>query len=208
MKKILFAFLLVGCSGAGFCQVQDIEQLQLDLEKLVQMKSMLSSMYQGYATLSSGYNQITGLAKGNFDLHKNYLDALLQVAPQVKNYPAIQAIIDKQAMIISESANAYTTYVKSGLFSVTELVNTKVQLDGFKTLISKKLGLLNLLLTAGALRMSDEERLAAIDRVDKDVGEALGAERTLVKEQNAVAAIRGQRKKEIEAMRMLYGLKQ
>ena len=40
------------------------------------------------------------------------------------------------------------------------------------------------------------------------VGEVLAAGRAVVKEQNAVAAGRGQQKKEIDAMRLLYGLKQ
>ena len=47
-----------------------------------------------------------------------------------------------------------------------------------------------------------------IDRIDKDVGEAVDQLRAEVKEQNAVVAERGQQKKDIGAMRAWYGLKQ
>ena len=191
----------------GFSQSQELEQLRLDLEKLVQMKSMLSNMYNGYQTLAKGYDQITSLAKGNFDLHKNYLDQLLQVSPQIMNSSVLQGILDKRSAVGLESASAYWQYVRSGLFTNTELMNLKAQFDSFNAVVLRKIDQLNKVLTPGSLRMSDSERISAIERVDRDVGEALGSVRALVKEQNAVAALRGLQKKEISSMRSLYGLK-
>ena len=207
MKRTGFLLLSMVFSYGGFTQLQDIEQLKLDLEKLVQMKTMLSSMYNGYTTISNGYKQVTSLAKGNFDLHKNYLDQLLQVAPPIKNASVVQTILTKQTTVIAELNAAYGIYLKSGLFSTTELFNTKMEFDQYKSLISKKLDQLNLVLTPGVLRISDQERISAIDRIDKDVGDALGFVRTLVKEQNTVAAARAQQKKDNNAMRAWYGLK-
>lgn len=208
MKKSGLLFWIICFSFRGIAQTQEIEQLKLDLEKLVQMKMMLQSMYDGNNTLVSGYNQVSSLAKGNFDLHKNYLDQLLQVAPQIRSYPIVQTILDKQSKTLTESVSAYTAYVKSGLFKGIELFGIKSQFDQYKSTVSKKLDQLNLVLSPGALRMSDQERLLAIDRIDRDVGEALNSVRTLVKEQNAVAAVRGQQKKDNNAMRAWYGLKQ
>ena len=125
MIKIMFLFLFFGCSTGAFSQLQDIEQLKLNLEKLVQMKMMLKSMYDGYSTLSNGYNRVTSLSKGNFDLHKNYLDQLFQVAPQIKSYPVVQTILNKQSTVVSESNAAYAVYVKSRLFSATEYSTQK-----------------------------------------------------------------------------------
>ncbi len=208
MKKIILVIFLFGNMLTLFGQAEDIEQLKLDLEKLAQMKIMLQSMYDGYNTLNKGYSQISSLAKCNYDLHKNYLDVLLQVSPSVKNYPVIQTILDKQSTLVYEAAAAYSVYVKSGLFITKELLSIKNRFDQFKSILTKKLDQLNLVLTPGALRMSDQDRLSTIDRIDKDVGEVLAAGRAVVKEQNAVAAGRGQQKKEIDAMRLLYGLKQ
>ncbi len=207
MKLILVLFLVMRFSSDGLSQMQDIEQLQLDLEKLVQMKSILNSMYTGYNTLTKGYNEISGLAKGNFDLHKNFLDQLLQVASPVRNYPGIQSVLDKQATIESESQIAYRYYVKSLLFTADELLDIKRRVDKIKIAVVKELDHLRVVLTPGALRMSDQERISAIERIDKDVGGAVDAVRSLVKERNALAAQRGKRRNDINAMRSLYGLK-
>ena len=208
MKKIGLLFLLLSFSQIVFCQAQDIEQLKLDLEKLVQMKTMLSNMYNGYTTLSNGYNQITSLAKDNFDLHKNYLDQLLQVAEPVRNNPLIQAILELQATISTEGNTAYLSYVKSGLFRTNELQAFRNRIDQTKAAVSKQLNHLQLVLTPGSLRMSDQERMGAIDRIDKDVGDALVSIRAIVKEQNDIAAARAQQKKDNNAMKAWYGFKQ
>ena len=208
MKKIGLLFLLMSFSLLVFCQAQEIEQLKLDLEKLVQMKTMLSNMYNGYTTLSNGYNQITSLAKDNFDLHKNYLDQLLQVAEPVRNYPLIQEILELQATISTEGNTAYMSYVKSGLFRTNELQAFKNRLDQTKAAVSKQLNHLQLVLTPGSLRMSDQERMGAIDRIDKDVGDLLVSIRAIVKEQNDIAAARAQQKKDNNAIKAWYGFKQ
>ena len=207
MKKLLLLTLSVLFGLGSFCQTLELEQLRLDIEKLAQMRAMLNNMYNGYTTLANGYNQVTGLAKGNFDLHKNFLDQLLLVAPQVKNSSLLQTILDKRAAVLSEAGLAYSSYLKSGLFSNAELINIKNQFDQVTSLVGKKVDQLNLVLTPGSLRMSDQERMGSIERIDKDVGEALLGERVLVKETSAIAATRGQRKKDIEAMRTMYGLK-
>ncbi|MDE3254128.1 MAG: hypothetical protein KGO92_15105 [Bacteroidota bacterium] len=208
MKKLLFLLLLAGGSCVALSQSQEIEQLKLDLEKLAQMKRMLQSMYDGYNTLSKGYNQVILKTKDNFDLHKNYLDQLLQVAPAIRNYPVIQSIIGNQTTLVSESIAAYGNYLKSGLFSVAELGSIKGSFDRIQSVISKKISQLNLVLTPGTLRMSDQERIRSIDRIDKDVGDALATVRALVKEQDAIAAVRGQQKRDNNAMRAWYGFKQ
>ena len=208
MKKIGLLFLLMSFSLLVFCQAQEIEQLKLDLEKLVQMKTMLSNMYNGYTTLSNGYNQITSLANDNFDLHKNYLDQLLQVAEPVRNNPLIQAILELQATISTEGNTAYMSYVKSGLFRTNELQAFKNRLDQTKAAVSKQLNHLQLVLTPGSLRMSDQERMGALDRIDKDVGDLLVSIRAIVKEQNDIAAARAQQKKDNNAIKAWYGFKQ
>ncbi len=208
MKKIGLLFLLLSFSRIVFCQAQDIEQLKLDLEKLVQMKTMLNNMYNGYTTLSNGYNQITSLSKDNFDLHKNYLDKLLQVADPVRNYPLIQAILELQATISAEGYTAYMSYVKSGLFKANELQAIRNRIDQTKTAVAKQLSHLQLVLTPGSLRMSDQERMGAIDRIDKDVGDALVSIRAMIKDQNDIAVARAQQKKDNNAMKAWYGFKQ
>src|SRR5690242_1627765 len=88
--------ILVGCFSLLFissrAQSAEVEQLLLDIDKLTQFKKILQNMYDGYKVLYSGYTNIKDISQGNFSLHKNFLDALLEVSPAVKNYKRIADI--------------------------------------------------------------------------------------------------------------------
>ena len=207
MKKIVNG--LLGLLLSGFCagQSQAIEQLALDLEKLAQMKAMLNSMYHEYATLTTGYNTITGLAKGNYDLHRSYLDGLFAVHSSVKKDSHIETILSNYSLVGTESSKAYAGFVKSMILSSAELVSIKLSLNSIQSSCNTKMDALQKVLTPGLLRMSDAERIAAIDRIDHDVGELLAQERKLVSDKQALVTIRSERKRNVEVMKKLNGIK-
>src|SRR5258708_28357568 len=106
MKKIIIPLILlfVGLSLSlrSSAQAQELEQLALDIEKLAQMKSILTEMYKGYKILTGGYNTIKRLAEGNFNLHPAYLNGLLQGSPAVHNYVRVTFILATQAPLVTE----------------------------------------------------------------------------------------------------------
>jgi len=167
MKKILIAILVFICLD---CQAQsyELERLALDIEKLAQMKNILKDLYKGYEILNTGYNTIKSISQGNFNLHKAFLDGLLAVSPAVRNYQHVVDIIDYQARIVSGYKSAISRFKQDNHFSVDEITYL---MNVYNSLISSSLNdLSNLLnvLTAGKLRMSDYERLHAIDGIYAD----------------------------------------
>lgn len=184
----------------------DIQQLLLDVQKLAQMKQILSAMYSEYTMLQQGYEQIKGLSQGTFSLHKAFLDGLLLVSPAVSSYPKVTDIISKEASLIG-SYNAASGYFRgSGVF-------TSQELDGFSTNYGsllqrgqKDLDELTMVMTDGELRMSDAERLAAIDRIDADMTRQL----TLLHSFNNMAALQAAQRAraagEVGTVRGLYGI--
>ena len=83
MKKILLIVFL--STNICFGQSQEAKQLLLNVEKLAQLKLMLSHMKTGYQILEKGYTSIKNISQGNFNLHRDFLDGLLQVSPAVKH---------------------------------------------------------------------------------------------------------------------------
>jgi hypothetical protein len=168
MKKKLFFLLLtviLGFATDGFTQSYEISRLILDIEKLSQLKYMLSDLYKGYETLKTGYATIKDISEGNFNLHKAFLDGLLAVSPAVQKYERIVNILDLQTKIIEETKTSLNRYRQNTHFNADELEyigQVYVSLDD-----KSATNLENLLrvLTAGSLRMSDAERLAEIDRI-------------------------------------------
>src|SRR6202790_3215132 len=126
MKKILICFLLVAGFGSipvkSNAQVYELERLILDIEKLLQLKNILSDLYKGYEILSTGYNTIKSISEGNFNLHKAFLDGLLAVSPAVQKYERVVDIIDDQGKIVSEYKTAYNLFKRNPHFTPDELV--------------------------------------------------------------------------------------
>jgi hypothetical protein len=85
-----------------YAQSTETQQLLLNVEKLAQLKKILSNMKKGYEIVSSGYNTIKDIFKGNFNLHDAFLNALLQVSPTVRKYKRVADIIPCQSEIVKE----------------------------------------------------------------------------------------------------------
>lgn len=162
---ILVIFILTIKAQRSYAQGQELQQLLLNIEKLTQLKGILSDMKTGYQIYQQGYSSISQLSKGNFNLHSVYLNGLLSITPAVRNYGRVPEIISQQASLISEYKSAYSRFKQSGAFSADEL---NYMGSVYSQLVSQSLQNLDELtnvLTAGKLRMSDEERIKAINRI-------------------------------------------
>jgi hypothetical protein len=160
-------------SKSIYAQSFEAQQLLLNVEKLTQLKQILSDLKKGYEIVSRGYNMIKNISEGNFNLHQGFLDGLLQVSPVVRKYKRVVDIISNQTKIISEYKAAFAQFKQSRQFTPEELSYlSKVYSNLFDRSL-KNLDALALVITAGKLRMSDDERLSAIDSIWKDVEEQL-----------------------------------
>ncbi len=207
MKTIMSIGLMIFFCFRGYAQVQELEQLKLDIEKLAQFKLILSQMKQGYQVLQNGYNSVRDAAKGNFDLHKNYLDGLLVVNPSVKQSPALQQIANDQTAMTKTFQTAWEQYHLSGLFSVSELNELRSKYNESAQKISDGLDILSQVTVSGKLRMSDAERLQIIDSIRVDVSAQYAGINTILTDYSRRLAARAQQKRDIETLRKLNGLK-
>lgn len=205
MKKIFFILLL--CSNFCFGQSQEAKQLLLNVEKLAQLKLMLSHMKTGYQILEKGYTSIKNISQGNFNLHRDFLDGLLQVSPAVKKYAKVGDIIQVQVKLVKESKAALAEFRSSKQFTVAEIEYLGHVYANLLKESLKMLDELAMVVTAGKLRMSDDERLQAIDKIYDEVMEQY----TFLNEfNNGTAILSLQREKEkmdIDLMRKVHGLK-
>ena len=205
MKKILLFVLL--SSNICIGQSQEAKQLLLNVEKLAQLKLMLSHMKTGYKILEKGYTSIKNISQGNFNLHRDFLDGLLQVSPAVKKYSKVADIIRVQLKLVKEAKDALAEFRRSRQFTVAEIEYLG---NVYANLLKESLKMLDelaMVVTAGKLRMSDDERLQAIDRIHDEVLEQY----TFLNEfNNGTAILSLQREKEqmdIDLMRKIHGLK-
>jgi len=154
-------------------QSSDLTQLILDIEKLTQLKGILSDMKTGYNIIDGGYNQVKSISQGNFNLHSTFLNGLLMVSPAVAKYGRIADIILEQGYIITEYQRSYNQFRQSGTFSADEIAYLANVYTALLQQSLQNLDQLTTVLTAGKLRMSDDERLKAVDHIYTDTDDKL-----------------------------------
>lgn len=166
-------YLLLGFGTQVSAQSTEVQQLLLNVEKLSQFKNILRDMKAGYQIISSGYNAVRDISKGNFSLHETFLDGLMAVSPEVRRYHKVGGIVSTQGKILSEYKAAFSAFKSSDQFNVQEVDYLASVYGQLNRQSLANLESLLMVITAGQLRMSDEERLSAIDGIYSDMQEKL-----------------------------------
>lgn len=203
MKTPLTLAVAILISVRLSAQVQELEQLRLDLEKLAQFKLMLSEMKSGYQTLDRGYNAVRDAGKANFNLHQNYLDGLLLVSPQVRNHPAVNRIFKGQTQLLADYKSLLSMLKTSNALTSAELNEVMASGDRILSVASADADLLSSVLTPGKLRMSDGERTELIATVDKSIQQQLKKLTELKQEYDKLVVLRLQQKRDMETLKRL-----
>jgi len=208
MKKLLIILgvIILAAPVKATAQSAEVQQLLLNIQKLAQLKKILSNMKTGYQIISGGYNTIKDISKGNFNLHQTFLDGLMQVSPAVRKYKRIGEIISMQSQLVKEYKSAFKRFEASNLFNTNEMTYMKNVYANLFNKSLQNLEELSMIVTAGKLRMSDDERLNAIDRIFNDAGDKLVFLRTFNKENNVLAIQRGREMVDTEISKKLNGL--
>jgi hypothetical protein len=205
---IAFSLMLLSIFKVNPChaQAQEMQQLILDIEKLTQMKGILSDMKTGYQIYQQGYGTISNLSKGNFDLHNVFITGLMSVSPAVRNYGRIAEILANEASLISEYKRESSLFHQSGSFSVSEL---SYMSDVYTRLVSETLDNveeLTNIITANKLRMSDAERIKAIDRIYGTSSDQLQFLRSFNNQGVALSLQRSKDAADTQTLKQLYGI--
>ncbi|MGN7785759.1 TerB family tellurite resistance protein [Niabella sp. 22666] len=205
MKKwSVILFLLLAIQISTSAQATELAQLALNIEKLNQFRKILSDMKSGYEILVKGYGTVKNIAEGNFKLHEAFLDGLMEVSPAVRRYKRVGDIINYELKIIKEYKAAFNKFRSSERFSAKELD----YLSGvYGKLTSESLANLDdlaVVITSGKLRMSDEERLKAIDAIYEDIADKYHFLKVFNKHAEILRIQRSKEGAEVKVLQSLY----
>jgi hypothetical protein len=209
-KMVVFlGFSLCLCLGSlrSRAQVEEAKQLALDIEKLIQFKQILSDLKKGYEILFGGYTTIKNIAEGNFNLHKAFLDGLLDVSPAVQHYKRVADIVSYQLALVKEYKNALKHFNGDENFSADELVYIAGVYANLVDGSLKNLDALAMVITAGKVRMSDDERIKVIDGLFRDMEDKLAFLRWFNNSTAVLSVQRAKEKNDVRVMRELSGVR-
>jgi len=210
MKKLIIiislSFLGVLPAFRASAQADEIAQLILNIEKLAQFKQILSDMKKGYQILEGGYNTVKNISEGNFSLHKAFLDGLMEVSPTVRNYRRVVDISNDQIILVKEYRKAYDRFRQDNNFNEDELAYIGRVYDNLFKESLRNLDELLTVITAGKARMSDDERLQAIDRIYADMHDKLLFLQHFNNNTTILAVQRAKERNDAQTIRKIYGL--
>jgi len=178
MKKLFVAVSICALLGLGIpikadAQIKEIVEFGLNVDRLAQLKSILTTMKKGFDIVSKGYGTVKDLSEGNFKLHKAFLDGLLEVSPTVKKYHKIPEVVSMQLALVRQTGSALKTLTREGSFSLKDMNYVRSVYSNLQNQSLQNLEELINVTTAGKLRMSDEDRLRSIDRIHQDMREKM-----------------------------------
>ena len=208
MKKIIIILwaVILSVSGNAVAQSAELQQLVLNIEKLAQLRKILKNMYQGYAIVSKGYNTIKAISKGTFSIHEGFLDGLMQVSPSVRKYKRIADIITLQMELVQGYKSALKRFQSSNIFKANEIGYIRNVYNNLFKRSLQNLDELTMTITAGKLRMSDDERINTIDRIYNDIGDKVVFLKSFNKENNVLVIQRGREMVDTKISKKLNGL--
>jgi len=203
---LLCFFMTFGCFKTK-AQSFEIQQLILDFEKLIQLKDIYSDLVKGYEILSEGYQAVSDISQGNFNLHEMFLDGLLKASPAVQKYQKVADIINCQIQIVSEYSTAFNRFKSDNNFSPDEIIYMGKVYNNLIDQSIKGLSDLTGVLTDGSLRASDDERLSQIDRLDSEMQDRLSFLRYFNNNTTVLALQRARENNDVNTIRNIYGIK-
>lgn len=203
--RCFLASLLLVCGWlSSSAQSHEAQQLLLNVEKLSQMKNILRDMKRGYEVLSGGYTTVKNIAQGNFSLHEVFLDGLMLVSPEVRKYRRVADIVSYQRRIVVEYKSALKFFQLGSMFSGAEMAYIE---RVYGQLLSRSLDNLEelaMVITSSQLRMSDEERLRAVDRIFIDMEEKLIFLRDFNDRTHSLSQLRVQHRRDLRSVGQLH----
>jgi hypothetical protein len=209
MKRVLIIIsIAIGLLNSNLVrsQTQEAEQLLLNWEKLQELEKILDNMYVGYKILDKGYTTVKNIAEGNYSIHQLFMDGLMAVNPSVRNYRRIPYIIDYQKLLLKEYKNAYNRFKDDPHFTPQEMQYLANVYNFLFKASLRNIDDLVMIITATKLRMSDDERMKAIDRIFYDMEGKLMFLRGFNNSTQLLAIQRARSANDVRTLNQLYGI--
>lgn len=186
-------------------QSDEAQQLMLNWQKLQTLEQMLDNMYIGYKILDRGYTTIKRIAEGDYSIHQAFLDGLMAVNPSVRNYKRIPFIIEYQKLLMQEYRRAWSRFKNDPNLTIDEIFYIESVYRFVIQASVRNLNELAMIITTTKLRMSDDERMRAIDNIFYDMENRMVFLRGFNNDTRLLAIQRAFANNDQQTVKKLYG---
>jgi len=185
-------------------QAQAQEWLTVMLEQMAKFEAQLQELKQGYDIVQKGLTTISQIKQGDFDLHSLFFTSLKTVSPGVKAYVKIADMLAMETQMLSGIKQVMSQIAGSGIYSASEVAYLSAVFSNLSTLIGKDIAELTGITTDGDFQMTDDERLARIDKLYKEATDKYDFYRTFSSEVRLAGQQRLSEKNSLQTISKFY----
>jgi len=184
---------------------QGATQKQYLLQQIAALQVYDGYLQKGYSIAKDGTGTIGSIKNGDLSLHTGHIDSLKIVSNSVRNYSKVKGVTKLQQQIITSHNKVYPQLTQGNQLNANELTNFNKIYQAI--LQQSKTGLeeLQLVITDGKLSLTDNERIARIDKLYKEMQDLYGKEQKFNNQTLALAAQRSRGSKDNKTLKSLYG---
>jgi len=212
-RSVLWLFVLACfCASSARAQFlggffsQQARKKKLMAEQIAGYQLYLNALTGGYHIAQAGLNTAHELKNGTFSLHTAYFNSLQQVNPVVKHNPKGKAIADLYARLNGQFDREMQWQQQRLQLSAAELANLQKVAANMKKLGEADMAELTDVLTPGKLQLTDEQRLARLDKLYAAMKDKAAFSASFTGKCRQLALARQRAKAEREQLRKLYGI--
>lgn len=204
MKKVMTVVLALAVAGTAIAQKSG--DYKVMLQQIAKLQVQIYQVKQGYDIVRNGLNTIGNWTNGEYKLHQNHFNSLVNVNPNIKNSEKVQEARKIYREILREFNSAIVRAQGSGLFDPKEItyynqVNERLIKD-CRHLIES----LTAMVSDGQLKMTDDERMANIDKYHAEMLSNYTFARNFCGDIRSTQLARKKYKDDAEQVRMLFGI--
>lgn len=205
---ILFLFFVATTEAqtAAEWTSQKKTQIKYLLKQIAANMVYIEYAQKGYGIARKELNTIQNLKKGDFHLHREFINSLGSVNPKVKSYARVADIIAYQLRIVKIISTTMRNLKESHQFTSGELDYSKMVFERLLEESLKNLDELFLIITSGELEMRDDERIKRIDQIHLEMQDKYGFCQSFSDECSVLAMQRLRDQAEIQLNKKLNGL--
>lgn len=175
------------------------------LKQIAELQSYIELARKGYGIVSEGLNSIGDLKNDTFSLDKDYFSSLDNISPAVKKDGNIENTIALQTSI-NNLYNGAKKDAQSNELSSDEKSYIQKVWDNLLNKCSHDMTQLDNLTTAGHYKMSEDERLQAINKIYRDMQNKKAFEDSFYKEVKVLINGRTKERMETNEMERIYSI--
>jgi hypothetical protein len=213
MKKVLFGVMIM-CAcfhGRGQGLSNFFSQKEAEIKYLVQqiaaLQVYITDAEKGYQIVDKGLSAIGSIKQADLLMHQGYFESLKGVSPMIARSANVSTIAELEREI-SQAIQLHLSRIRqSGQFTAAELGYVQRVFDKVTAGALDDMNQLSLLLTSGNYQFSDDERMARIELIRKDMQDKYEFAQGFGKEAEMLALSRLKDQNSVNTMQLLYDLK-